>query len=102
MHHMDASGCCIVLGASQQHMLPVFALPCSPNTAALASCPAIATALWSQAESVFFNTPNLHFIPVNPMASSFKNDVYWATSEPHGNIECVVTRGDATPHASKL
>jgi urate oxidase len=55
-----------------------------------------------QADSVFFNTPNLHFIPVNPMTSSFKNDVYWATSEPHGNIECVVTRSNAPAHVSKL
>lgn len=58
-----------------------------------------------QAESVFFNTPNLHFIPVNPLTSQFKNDVYWATSEPHGNIECTITRGTTPPHidfASKL
>ncbi len=56
-----------------------------------------------QAASVFFNTPNLHFIPVNPPTSSFKNDVYVATSEPHGNIECTVTRGSAAPHiTSKL
>jgi urate oxidase len=52
----------------------------------------------SQVESIFFNTPNLHFIPLNPMASKFNNDVYVATSEPHGNIECVVTRKDAVAH----
>ena len=32
-----------------------------------------------QMESVFFNCPNLHFIPCNPVTSSFKNDVYVAT-----------------------
>ena len=34
-------------------------------------------------------------------AMQFENDVYIATSEPHGNIEAVVTRKDAQPH-SKL
>lgn len=29
----------------------------------------------------------------------FDNDVYVATSEPHGDIEAVVTRKDAMPHA---
>lgn len=31
----------------------------------------------------------------------FEDDVYIATSEPHGNIEAVVTRKDVQPH-SKL
>ncbi|EFJ50531.1 hypothetical protein VOLCADRAFT_73602 [Volvox carteri f. nagariensis] len=52
-----------------------------------------------QAESVFLNMPNLHFIPVNPVGSKFNNDVYVATSEPHGNIEAVVTRRGMMPHA---
>lgn len=55
-----------------------------------------------QIDSVFFNCPNLHFIPCNPVTSSFKDDIYVATSEPHGNIECVVTRKGAMPHLSKL
>ncbi|GLI59081.1 hypothetical protein VaNZ11_000768 [Volvox africanus] len=52
-----------------------------------------------QSESVFLNMPNLHFIPVNPVGSKFNNDVYVATSEPHGNIEAVVTRRGMIPHA---
>lgn len=52
-----------------------------------------------QVDSVFLNLPNLHFIPVNPCNSTFKNDVYVATSEPHGNIECCVHRSSALPHA---
>ena len=28
----------------------------------------------------------------------FENDVYIATSEPHGNIEATITRGDIEPH----
>ena len=35
------------------------------------------------------------------LGMQFENDVYIATSEPHGNIEAVVTRKDAQPH-SKL
>lgn len=31
--------------------------------------------------------------------SQFENDIYVATSEPHGDIEAVVTRKDAMPHA---
>eukprot|EP00199_Chlamydomonas_sp_CCMP681_P005584 CAMPEP_0119102204 /NCGR_PEP_ID=MMETSP1180-20130426/1031_1 /TAXON_ID=3052 ORGANISM="Chlamydomonas cf sp, Strain CCMP681" /NCGR_SAMPLE_ID=MMETSP1180 /ASSEMBLY_ACC=CAM_ASM_000741 /LENGTH=261 /DNA_ID=CAMNT_0007086447 /DNA_START=94 /DNA_END=879 /DNA_ORIENTATION=- len=57
-----------------------------------------------QAESVFFNAPNIHFLPCTPIGSAFKDDVYIATSEPHGNIECTITRGSAPPHVpmSKL
>ena len=29
----------------------------------------------------------------------FEDDVYIATSEPHGNIEATITRGDVKPHA---
>ena len=35
------------------------------------------------------------------IAPQFENDVYIATSEPHGNIEAFVTRKDVLPH-SKL
>jgi urate oxidase len=55
----------------------------------------------SSVESIFFNLPNIHFLPCTPVTSKFENDVYIATSEPHGNIEAVVTRKDAQPH-SKL
>ena len=40
-------------------------------------------------------TPGTEFVAV----MQFENDVYIATSEPHGNIEAVITRADALPHA---
>lgn len=49
-------------------------------------------------KSVFLNMPNLHFLPCNPVTSKFEDDVYVATSEPHGNIEAVITRGQVQPH----
>uniref|UniRef100_A0A1D2A182 Uricase n=1 Tax=Auxenochlorella protothecoides TaxID=3075 RepID=A0A1D2A182_AUXPR len=52
-----------------------------------------------QVESVFLNMPNLHFLPCTPVLSRFENDVYVATSEPHGTIEAVVTRKSVAPHA---
>ena len=55
-----------------------------------------------QIESVFLNMPNLHFIPCTPVTSTFDNDVYVATSEPHGNIEAVVTRSSTAPPHAKL
>ncbi|PNH04289.1 Uricase [Tetrabaena socialis] len=54
-----------------------------------------------QSESVFLNMPNIHFLPCAPVGSTFKNDVFVATSEPHGNIEAVVTRSGVQTH-SKL
>ncbi|KAK9815848.1 hypothetical protein WJX72_010739 [[Myrmecia] bisecta] len=51
-----------------------------------------------QVGSVFFNLPNLHFLPCNPVTSKFDNDVYIATSEPHGDIEATVTRQGVQPH----
>lgn len=65
----------------------------------------------SAVESVFLNMPNLHFIPARiegpPPYNRFEDDVYVATSEPHGNIEACVTRKQlagaaAAPHVSKL
>ena len=32
------------------------------------------------------------------MCAQFEDDVYIATSEPHGNIEATITRGDIEPH----
>jgi hypothetical protein len=40
-----------------------------------------------QVESMFLNMPNLHFLPCAPVGCKFEDDVYVATSEPHGNIE---------------
>jgi urate oxidase len=51
-----------------------------------------------EVSSVFLNMPNLHFLPCSPLTSTFEDDVYVATSEPHGNIEAVVTRGQVAPH----
>lgn len=51
-----------------------------------------------QVESVYLNMPNLHFLPCAPVGCSFDNDVYVATSEPHGNIEAVVHRQGRPPH----
>ncbi|KAK9868909.1 hypothetical protein WJX84_002359 [Apatococcus fuscideae] len=52
-----------------------------------------------EVESIYLNLPNLHFLPCTPVTSKFENDVYIATSEPHGNIEAVITCADAQPHA---
>lgn len=57
-----------------------------------AHCRACATADGPQADHVFLNAPNLHFLPCTPVTSTFNHDVYIATSEPHGDIECVVKR----------
>jgi urate oxidase len=43
-----------------------------------------------QVESVFLNMPNLHFIPCAPVGSKFEDDVYIATSEPHGEHKAVM------------
>jgi len=52
-----------------------------------------------EVSSVFMNMPNLHFLPINPVTSKFEDDVYTPTSEPHGDISAVVTRGqDVAPH----
>ncbi|KAK9810412.1 hypothetical protein WJX72_010308 [[Myrmecia] bisecta] len=70
--------------------------------------PAVQTTLYQMANavldrvpqigSIFFNMPNLHFLPCNPVTSKFDNDIYVATSEPHGNIEATVTRQSVQPH----
>ncbi len=77
---------------------------CLPHSACRPAClatapPAGAACSVPEVSSVFLNMPNLHFIPVAPVTSDFDNDVYVATSEPHGNIEAVVTRSrSAAPH----
>jgi urate oxidase len=51
-------------------------------------------------ESVYLNMPNLHYLPCNPVNSGpFDNDIYVATSEPHGNIEATIARSGVMPHA---
>ena len=38
--------------------------------------------------------PNIHFLPSLPAGIKFDNDVYIATSEPHGTIQATVSRKD--------
>jgi urate oxidase len=42
--------------------------------------------------SIALKLPNLHFLPTLPANIPFDNDVYVATSEPHGTIEATVSR----------
>lgn len=54
--------------------------------AAMTAVPAI--------DSIQLTMPNLHFLPIAPPGTSgFDDDVYVATSEPHGTIEATLTRG---------
>eukprot|EP01023_Acetabularia_acetabulum_P008892 TRINITY_DN13906_c0_g1_i1.p1 TRINITY_DN13906_c0_g1~~TRINITY_DN13906_c0_g1_i1.p1 ORF type:complete len:297 (+),score=8.63 TRINITY_DN13906_c0_g1_i1:137-1027(+) len=53
----------------------------------------------SNIDSIYLNMPNIHFLPCKPVNSKFENDVYIATSEPHGNIEACLTRQQVVPHA---
>ena len=47
-------------------------------------------------EAITLNMPNIHFIPMhNPkLGIHFNDDVFIATSEPHGTIEATRTRND--------
>jgi urate oxidase len=54
------------------------------------------------AERVALRLPNLHFLPCAPPGDVFEDDVYIATSEPHGDIEAVVTRGAGAPARARL
>ena len=42
--------------------------------------------------SITLTLPNLHFLPTLPANIPFENDVYVATSEPHGSIMATVSR----------
>ena len=56
------------------------------GSAALARVPAMS--------AITLTLPNIHFLPVLPAGIPFDNDVYVATSEPHGSIAATVSRGD--------
>lgn len=43
-------------------------------------------------EAISLKAPNLHFLPTPPAGIPFDNDVYVATSEPHGTIQATVAR----------
>ena len=62
--------------------------------AALARVPAIT--------SITLTLPNIHFLPTLPAGIPFDNDVYVATSEPHGNIQATVSRDAAFAPRPKL
>mmetsp|Transcript_66958 Transcript_66958/g.212004 ORF Transcript_66958/g.212004 Transcript_66958/m.212004 type:complete len:302 (+) Transcript_66958:81-986(+) len=61
----------------------------------------LALAECKEIDSIYLHMPNLHFLPFShdKMGVPFENDVYVATSEPHGTIEATVTRETAIPHA---
>ena len=60
--------------------------------AALEAAPAV--------DSIHIRMPNLHFLPCAPPGSTFDDDVYVATSEPHGTIEATVVREGKEGHVS--
>ena len=41
---------------------------------------------------ITLKAPNIHFLPTPPAGIKFDNDVYVATSEPHGTIVATVAR----------
>ncbi|XP_065197827.1 uncharacterized protein LOC135829349 [Sycon ciliatum] len=55
-------------------------------------------------ESIELNLPNIHFIPYNmpALGMPFRDDVYMATSEPHGTIQCTVTRDTVAKEPSPV
>jgi urate oxidase len=77
-------------------MLKIFATTYSPSvqnslyqmaTAALETVPEIAT--------ISLACPNKHYIPINmtPFSRDNPNTIFTPTDEPHGQIECTVSRG---------
>jgi urate oxidase len=57
------------------------------GSAALARVPAM--------DNITLTLPNLHFLPLLPAGIPFDNDVYVATSEPHGTIQATISRAVA-------
>jgi urate oxidase len=50
---------------------------------------------------ITLKAPNIHFLPTPPANIPFANDIYVATSEPHGTIQATVARkqGNTVPIA---
>ena len=50
---------------------------------------------------ITLKAPNIHFLPTPPAGIKFDNDIYVATSEPHGTIQATVARkqGNTVPIA---
>ena len=53
-------------------------------------------------QSVTMDAPNIHFLPTPPAGIKFEDDVYIATSEPHGTIQCTVSRKDVHTPVARL
>ena len=57
----------------------------------------------AEVEQITMTAPNLHFIPMNvPGMPPFEDDIYVATSEPHGNISATVSKDKRFKAISKL
>ena len=57
----------------------------------------------AEVEQITLTAPNLHFIPMNvPGCPPFKDDIYVATSEPHGLISATVSKDKTFKAISKL
>ena len=62
----------------------------------LSACKALVL-LGSQGQA-FLATSWPGLLKVVPVEWQFEDDVYIATSEPHGDIEATITRGNIEPH----
>eukprot|EP00740_Mantoniella_antarctica_P004901 CAMPEP_0181362824 /NCGR_PEP_ID=MMETSP1106-20121128/8293_1 /TAXON_ID=81844 /ORGANISM="Mantoniella antarctica, Strain SL-175" /LENGTH=296 /DNA_ID=CAMNT_0023476965 /DNA_START=168 /DNA_END=1058 /DNA_ORIENTATION=+ len=57
----------------------------------------------AEVQQVTMNAPNIHFIPMNvPGMPPFNDDIYVATSEPHGDITATVSKDQIFQAVSKL
>ena len=56
-----------------------------------------------EVRQITLTAPNLHFIPARvPGSEDFDDDVYVATSEPHGRISATVSSGGTFTPPAKL
>ena len=57
----------------------------------------------AEVQQVTMTAPNIHFIPMNVQGMPpFADDIYVATSEPHGNISATVSKDTTFKAISKL
>lgn len=57
----------------------------------------------AEVQQITITAPNLHFIPANvPGVPPFADDIYVATSEPHGNISATISKDKTFRAISKL
>jgi urate oxidase len=64
------------------------------GVAALSAAPALS--------HITIMCPNIHFLPTLPAGIKFENDVFIATSEPHGTIQATVSRDKDVKPRPKL